>query len=284
MEFAIALSVTDRDIDRLAELLSEAATLEIMPRFRNVSPDDVRLKSSVADVVTAADECAERLIRQRLRAMFPTALIVGEELHEEDTSGLRDLPEADLAFVIDPLDGTANFASGLPLFGVILAVVVRGQTIAGLIYNPIGQEWIIGVRGSGSFLRGSDGPQKKLQVASPKPLSHMIGGVSWEYVDEPLRSRIAMNHAKALAPLNYRCAAHEYRLLASGFGHFALYNKLMPWDHLAGVLVHREAGGYAARFDGTPYGPGIVDGGLLLAPDRESWQELRRELWADPND
>ena len=80
---------------------------------------------------------------------------------------------------------------------------------------------------------------------------------------------------------NYRCAAHEYRTMASGHAHFMMYNKLMPWDHLAGVLIHQEAGGYSARFDGSLYVPGHVDGGLLVAPDLDSWRDLREALWAE---
>jgi fructose-1,6-bisphosphatase/inositol monophosphatase family enzyme len=70
-------------------------------------------------------------------------------------------------------------------------------------------------------------------------------------------------------------------LLASGHAHFVVYTKLMPWDHLAGALIHAEAGGHVARFDGSPYLPSHLDGGLLVAPDRQSWQELRHELWAE---
>ena len=68
-------------------------------------------------------------------------------------------------------------------------------------------------------------------------------------------------------------------MLALGHMHFALYGKLMPWDHLAGALIHRESGGYSARFDGSAYRPGHTAGGLLAAPDKASWDELRRELW-----
>ena len=94
-------------------------------------------------------------------------------------------------------------------------------------------------------------------------------------------ARLARNQTKALSQFGYRCAAHEYRLLASGHAHFVVYSKLMPWDHLAGALIHAEAGGYAARFDGSAYLPSHAGGGLLVAPDKESWRELHRELWAE---
>ena len=77
---------------------------------------------------------------------------------------------------------------------------------------------------------------------------------------------------------SYRCAAHEYRILASGYCHFVFYAKLMPWDHAAGWLLHQEAGGYSARFDGSPYLPTHVGGGLICATDEESWHALRDAL------
>jgi fructose-1,6-bisphosphatase/inositol monophosphatase family enzyme len=79
---------------------------------------------------------------------------------------------------------------------------------------------------------------------------------------------------------NYRCAGHEYRMAAGGHAHFLMYNKLMPWDHVAGALMMREAGAHVARFDGSEYRPSHTDGGLLVAPSKDSWEELRREVFA----
>ncbi|RWB29343.1 inositol monophosphatase family protein [Mesorhizobium sp.] len=268
-------------IDWLAKLLSDAATAEIMPRFRRLDEGEVRQKTSAADLVTEADVNAERLITVRLRERYPQAMIVGEEACSDDPSLLQGLGEADLAFVIDPVDGTFNFASGVPLFGVMLGVVVKGETVAGIIHDPVGKDWLIGAKGAGSHIRHAHGTLEKVHVAEPVPISAMTGAVSWQYMPEPDRSRLARNQTKSLSQFGYRCAAHEYRLLASGHAHFVVYNKLMPWDHLAGVLIHAEAGGYAARFDGSDYLPSHVGGGLLVAPDKESWRELRRELWAE---
>ncbi len=92
---------------------------------------------------------------------------------------------------------------------------------------------------------------------------------------------VARNLAKFGAFFNYRCAAHEYWLLATGGGHFVAYQKLMPWDHLPGTLIHAEAGGYSARLDGSPYLPSHVGGGLLAAPDKNSWHEIKQALWGD---
>lgn len=270
----------DRDVEWVADLLARAASAEIMPRFRSLSADDIRQKTSAADLVTEADERAERFITAELKSRFPAALVVGEEAHEKDTSLLDGLASAELAFVVDPVDGTFNFASGVPLFGVMLAVVAGGETIAGLIYDPVGKDWLIAARGAGSHIVTGDGARRKVKVAASVPVSEMTGAVSWSYLSEPLRSRLARNQTKYLSQFNYRCAAHEYRLISSGFAHFVVYNKLMPWDHLAGVLIHREAGGHAARFDGSAYRPGHIDGGVIAAPDPDSWHALREALWA----
>lgn len=274
------MTFDDTAIDWLAELLSDVAKAEIMPRFRRLNEGDIRQKTSAADLVTEADVNAERLITVKLRERYPQAMIVGEEACSDNPALLQGLGDADLAFVIDPVDGTFNFASGVPLFGVMLGVVVKGETVAGIIHDPVGKDWLIGAKGAGSHIRHAHGTLEKVHVAKPVAMSQMTGAVSWQYLPEPERSRLARNQTKTLSQFNYRCAAHEYRLLASGHGHFVVYNKLMPWDHLPGVLIHAEAGGYTARFDGSAYLPSHLGGGIIVAPDMESWQELRRELWA----
>lgn len=274
------MTFSDKDVDWLADLLASVAAQEILPRFRRLGADDIRRKTSAIDLVTDADEHAERAIVRELSARYPGALVLGEEACSADASLLNGLAQADLAFVIDPVDGTFNFASGVPLFGIMLAVVAGGETVAGIIHDPIGGGWSIGVSGAGAFVRSADGTRERMRAAAPAPIREMIGSISWQFVPEPLRSTLARNHARCLSHFGYRCAAHEYRLLACGHAHFAIYNKLLPWDHLAGSLLHAEAGGYSARFDGSAYRPEHVDGGLLVVPDRESWNELRSELWA----
>ena len=275
------MTFDDTAIDWLATMLAETAEAEIMPRFRRLGAGDIRQKTSAADLVTEADVNAERLITARLRQRYPSAMIVGEEACSDNPTLLQGLGDADLAFVIDPVDGTFNFASGMPLFGVMLAVVVKGETVAGIIHDPVGKDWLIGAKGAGSHIKHSYGSLEKVAVAAPVPIAEMTGSVSWQYMAEPERSRLARNQTKTLSQFAYRCAAHEYRLLASGHAHFVVYNKLMPWDHLAGALIHAEAGGHSARFDGSAYLPSHLDGGLLVAPDEDSWRELRREIWVE---
>jgi fructose-1,6-bisphosphatase/inositol monophosphatase family enzyme len=107
----------------------------------------------------------------------------------------------------------------------------------------------------------------------------MSGTASWSTLPEPLRSQLCANLAHTRSAANYRCAAHEYRMIAAGSSHFALFSKINVWDHAAGWLLHREAGGYSARFDGSAYQPGHRDGGLLFAPNEAAWHDLHAALF-----
>jgi fructose-1,6-bisphosphatase/inositol monophosphatase family enzyme len=102
----------------------------------------------------------------------------------------------------------------------------------------------------------------------------MSGGANWRFLPEPERGRVKTRLDRVAGSFSYRCAAHEYRLIAGGHCHYLLYGKLMPWDHAPGWLLHREAGGYSARFDGSEYGVTTLAGGLICAPDRASWEAL----------
>ena len=104
----------DRDLAELVGLLREVADSEIMPRFGRLPASAVRTKSGPLDLVTAADEAAEAAITAGLKQRFRSAVVVGEEATSANPNLLAQLAEADLAFVIDPIDGTSNFAAGVP--------------------------------------------------------------------------------------------------------------------------------------------------------------------------
>ncbi|MBY3182576.1 inositol monophosphatase [Rhizobium laguerreae] len=267
------------DVTVLADLLRRAAKAEILPRFRRLGQNDVRSKGEATDLVTEADEQAERMIKAEAQRLWPNALFLGEESVAADPDLLGSLEHADLALVVDPVDGTFNFASGIPAFGVMASVISGGETVAGIIYDPMGDDWVMAEKGGGAWLRRPDGGAERLSVAAPVGLEHMVGMASTGYLPQAKRAEVLANLAKVRFLTNYRCAAHEYRTFVGGHVHYLMYNKLMPWDHLAGTLISQEAGAYAARFDGSPYLPHHLDGGLLIAPDKASWDVLRREVF-----
>jgi fructose-1,6-bisphosphatase/inositol monophosphatase family enzyme len=269
---------TQQDLAQISKILADAARVEIMPRFKALGDAEVRLKSSAFDPVTEADEAAERAISAQLRACFAGALIVGEEAAAADPSLLDRLGDAPLAFVVDPIDGTRNFIAGLPLFGVMAAAIVHGEVVVGVIHDPVCQDTVSALKGEGSWLVRDGRAPKRLHVAAPVPLERMDCIVGTHYLPEPLRATVLGNLPRLGSATWLRCAAHEYRMAAAGFCHALFFNKLMPWDHAPGWLLHQEAGGYSAHFDGRPYRPMHTAGGLLCAPDRASWEMVRDGL------
>ncbi len=272
------MRLTIDDALRVGEILSQVAQREIMPRFGRLAADEIREKTSRFDLVTDADEAAEQAISKSLRDVFPGAVVVGEEATARDHTLLTVIGDADLAFVVDPIDGTRNFVSGLPLFGVMAAATVQGEIALAAIHDPVCGNTAFAVRGEGAWLQGEQGKRADLRVADAAPLHEMEAMVSTQFLPEPARTTVNSNLSKLAISSNLRCAAHEYRSAAAGNCHLLLYNRLMPWDHAAGWLLHREAGGYSAHFDGSPYCPTHLTGGLICAPDKASWLLARDAL------
>jgi fructose-1,6-bisphosphatase/inositol monophosphatase family enzyme len=167
-------------------------------------------------------------------------------------------------WVLDPVDGTLMFAKGDEGFAVIVALVHKGRTAAGWIHDPVGNRMAIVEEGSGSWLDG-----KRMRVSTDRPVAEMVGSV-WS-----LAAARARLKGKVMGSAPWGSAGRAYMAMAEGKLDFVMCTKLNPWDHAAGVLMHREAGGTSALFDGSPYRPIFMTNPMLLAPGPESWAALR---------
>lgn len=268
------------NIERLAAILRQAAKDEILPRFRRLDDGMIHTKTNAFDLVTEADTNAERVITAAIRAHSPDTIVIGEEAVAADPSLLTTSLEGRTVIFVDPVDGTANFAGGLPLYAVMAAVVENGETVAGVIYDPMGDDFVMAERGCGAWQVFPDGRKVRQKFADPVPLAEMGGLASTAYFPAEHKRAILTNLAKVRMLANYRCAGHEYRFAAGGHIHFLAYGKLMPWDHVAGALIMAECGAHLAKLDGSPYRPSDQGGGLLIASDKASWDELHREVFA----
>ena len=271
--------MTPAGLAEVVQLIRAVARTEVMPRFRALQPGDIQAKSGPLDLVSVADEAAEARLSTGLQRLFPGCTVVGEEAATRDPSLMAAIAGADLCFVVDPIDGTANFCAGLPLFGMMVAVVRRGEVVGAAIHDPVGDDTALALRGEGAWLENAAGAQTPLRVAAPVPVGQMAGAVSWRYMTPAQQATVCANLPRVGASWDYRCAAHQYRLMAAGHCHYAVYNRLLPWDHLAGWLLHREAGGWSQRLDGSEYRPEHTSGGLVCAPDRESGLALQAALF-----
>jgi fructose-1,6-bisphosphatase/inositol monophosphatase family enzyme len=263
------------DADRVARLLEDAAAAEIMPRFKRLAAGDIREKAP-GELVTIADEAVEARLSPLLTALLPDSIVIGEEAAAADHTLFDHLLGDRPVWIVDPVDGTGNFAEGRPAFALIVALVVGGRTRAGWIHEPMAGRTATAAAGEGAWIGG-----RRLRVAAPPGDLGDLAGVllAGRYGSRQLQRNIEERRGRVRALRSLRSAGLEYLRLATGEMHFSLFTKLMPWDHAAGVLLHAEAGGYGRYLDGGVYAaPAVTQSGLLLAPDRDSWQRLHAIL------
>ena len=257
------------DSRHVAEIMEAVARDVIVPRFRDLADGEIREKSP-GDLVTVVDEESEARLEAELLALLPGSVVVGEEAASADAAVLDRLSGEAPVWIIDPLDGTANFAGGDERFAMIVALAEKGRTVAGWIYQPVTGRMGWAVAGEGTMVDGV-----RSRVVAPGPIAGMRGYVSgprysgshWPKLS---RLRDAMESGR-----NLRCSGIEYLNLAAGEADLCVPYRLNPWDHAAGVLMHAEGGGYSALIDGRDYTPLIHEGLLIVAPDRDSWQGVR---------
>ena len=254
----------------VAAVIRDVAATIILPRFQALEQHHISEKSP-GDFVTIADHESEAALTARLSDLLPGSLVVGEEAAAADPNVLEHLVDDRAVWIVDPVDGTYNFAHGDPIFAVIVALAVGGETRAGWIYLPVDDEMAAAEEGGGAWIGDT-----RLSVDRPEALEDLIGGVNYSLFDKTKRDAARAVCRGFKECRNLRCSGREYFDMTRGRRHFAYSRNLKPWDHAAGVLMHREAGGYAAKFaDETPYR--IVDPGtgLLVAPSRDLWHRIR---------
>ena len=213
-------------------------------RYRFASQVDIAMKGD-KDLVTEVDRDSERLIVEHLLSRFPDHLILAEEGEYPRTG-------SSFRWIIDPVDGTTNYAHGFPWFCVSIALESAGELLAGVIYSPMHDELFTAAKDGGAYLNG-----RRLHVSTRSPLRDTLLGTGFPYdcATDPannFNSFIAFQKA-ARGIRRAGAAALDLAYVAAGRldGFWEL--KLKPWDVAAGVLMIREAGGTVTTFDGSAY-------------------------------
>lgn len=251
--------------EQIAELMRDVAAEVVTPRFRMLAAHEITEKSA-GEIVTTVDREAERRLYDGLAALDPGARIVGEEAAEQDPS-LLDRIGCGRVWLVDPLDGTANFAAGREPFGMMVALVENGVPLAGWLLDPLSGRLCVAEKGKGARC---DGVVVHSRATGQSPL---VAALGTRFLSPERRARVHEHAAKHLTivPIPV-CAAASYPYLALGETDIAMFQRILPWDHAAGALFLTEAGGVVSHWDRSPYrvgGPGI---GVLCAADQHLWQ------------
>ncbi|MEV4841838.1 inositol monophosphatase family protein [Micromonospora matsumotoense] len=268
--------MADQLLDDVDTLLRETAADVVLPLFRRLDAADVTEKAP-GDLVTVADQRAEERISAELRRLLPGSLVVGEEAVAEDGSLLRHLRDGGDVWVVDPVDGTGNFAAGRRPFALMVALLSGGEPAASWVFDPLAGTMAVARAGDGTRLDGR--PVRAGAAVAPERLR---GTAMVQYLPQATRDRVAAGESRIgeLLP-GQHCAGREYLDLLTGDQQFVMFWRTLPWDHAPGALLVREAGGVARRFDGTEYHPADDGRGLLVAADEQTWHEVRAALLGD---
>lgn len=238
----------------------------VMPRYRNLTADQISEKAA-DDFVTIADKESEARLAEGLAAILPEAGIIGEEACAADPTILDRAGEG-LNWIIDPIDGTGNFAAGRPPFGIMVALADAGVTLAGWILDPLSGRMCHAMLGGGSHIDG----ERVSARESGDPLP--VAALAVYFMTPQERADIERRSAGRFALVDIpRCAAEQYPRLVLGQNDVSVFARTLPWDHAAGCLFLNEAGGRCERLDGSPYRVGDLRRGLLGASSPRLWDE-----------
>lgn len=261
-----------REVEVLLRRVTERA---ILPRFRNLQASEIEDKGG-NDPVTVADREAEAMLAEGLAKILPGLSVVGEEAAHADPAVLERL-KGD-CWIIDPVDGTRNFAAGKPPFGILLAMASGGEAHTGWIFDCLTGRLCVAHKDKGAFVNG------ERVKAAPTGEEQPVAAISLLFMDETKREAMTAHIAPhyRLVDIPY-CAAEQYPRLALGTNDVSIFERTLAWDHAAGVLWLNEAGGKAARPDGSAYRVDEWDRkGLIGAASPELWQDMAERLTALP--
>ena len=244
--------------------MARQAGVLLMGRFNR--DFTVRLKGE-KDLVTEMDQTVQDLIEDRIRGLYPGHGILAEE-------GLDEAGSSDHLWIVDPLDGTTNYAHGFPVFSVSIGVLDQGEPLCGVVYNPFAGECFTALRGEGSFLNGFP-----IRVSSTPDLEHSLLATGFPYnIRHTADTNLDYFGRFALLCQGIRrCGSAALDLCSVACGRIDGFWEmgLKSWDITAGVLMVTEAGGQVTDFDGKPI---FTDGSRTLASNRLLHEEMIQVL------
>jgi fructose-1,6-bisphosphatase/inositol monophosphatase family enzyme len=254
-------------------LLETAAAEIVMPRFQTLGAGEI-MEKSPGELVTIADRECEMRLSEELARLLPDARIIGEEASASDPA-LQDGIDEGLVWLIDPIDGTSNFAEGRSPFALMVALLDNGDRLGAWIYDPVTSRLCHAWRQEGAWING-----ERLTTrgsGAPAPLAALATGFMTP--DKRAQTIAKAGEKLTIVPIP-RCAGEQYPRVALGTNDVALFERTLPWDHAAGALFLEEAGGLVKRTDGSDYRCGDQRSGLLAAVTCEIWHTTAKILFA----
>jgi len=225
---------------KLEVLIKQHAAEQIMPRYNQVA---YRFKQD-GSLVTEADSEMQKAMIGSLQQHWPEYVVLGEEMTETEQQIQLD-SDAEGLWILDPLDGTSNFANGIPIFSVSIALVIKNEVVLGVIYDPNRDEIFSAVKGEGAWLNG----QALNSKTERETLSQCTAQIDFKRLKPEMRVCLSREHPYA-SQRNFGSGALDWCWLAAGRCQINIHGGQKLWDYVAGQLILSEAGGHAKTFAG----------------------------------
>lgn len=229
------------DRKQIEQLVIAVAKAELLPRFNDV----VRQYKTDGSIVTDADHIVQKKLLEAFQSLCPETVLLGEEMSSKQQQDLFDSGQA--LWCLDPVDGTSNFAAGVPYFSVSLALIDQGEIVFGVVYDPIQDECFSAQKGQGAWLNG----QKLALQDSGFDLKQAIAIIDFKRLPTEMATRL-IRETPYGSQRSLGSIALELCWIAAGRGHIYLHAKQHLWDYAAAQLILLEAGGFARTLEDEP--------------------------------
>lgn len=254
-------------LNTLCSIIQQAADEELLPRFHQIE----RSFKADGSIVTEADIAMQQHIATKLQQHWPEIALLGEEMSEADQQAQMENSNSGL-WILDPLDGTSNFAAGIPCFSVSLALLIEGEVALGIIYDPIQKESFTAIAGEGAYLNGERLEVPKHELA----LEKCIAQIDFKRLPTELSVRIVSKPPYS-SQRSFGSGALDWCWLAAGRVHIYLHGQQKLWDYSAGQLILREVGGQSCTLEGE----GVFIGQLEPRSVVAALQPVHFKAWQD---
>jgi myo-inositol-1(or 4)-monophosphatase len=231
--------MTTFPLAQIKSILINAAKEELLPRFAHVK----RQQKADGSILTEADMATQQRIARQLLEQWPETTFLGEEMSAQEQQRLLNSEQP--IWCLDPLDGTSNFAAGIPYFAVSLALLEAGRVTLGIVYDPIRDECFAAAESVPATLNASPLPP----VTSDLSLSQCIAIIDFKRLTRDLAARLVTDIPYA-SQRSFGAVALDWCWLAAGRGHVYLHGRQNLWDYAAGQYIFSRNGGYSCTLEG----------------------------------
>ncbi len=237
-------NIKQEDIEDICFKVSQKI---ILPKFKNLSDDDINYKNG-SDLVTVADIEAEKELKKNLLNILPFSNFIGEEAYSKNKNILNFYNEDEYCWTVDPIDGTTNFTNGRNKFAIMIALTFKEKILRSWIYKPLEKIMCSAIVDEGAYINNN-----KIITKGKNIIEETIGSISTKYWEPGFKDKLKLFKNIFKEVNSYRCIGFEYIDIGIGIRNFAILSKLSPWDHIPGILFVREAGGADIDFAKNKY-------------------------------